>query len=522
MMDIIERKITLDEFKSHYHSLIPYVGIEHDGIGKPIFPEHGNWGTFPYDIDLRKCEEFSDLEQYFGGSRVSFLQLVEKYRLLTDIISKAYYRKKINKGGKEIVIDYHPSLSEKYSIEIVSSEVKENEEGEVEEVVIPYRIWGSYPDDSFNKNGGLRMLNFTLNALGFFIVDSKYIGDNYIPYIMCYTEINEYRRRMKKLRNSQECCIQDEFDRYGGEEFYTYLGGKLQEMDFEIDKWSKKIYIINDEPVSPELYLTLSLNADFHNIGIYSVLNGDEFDKVNHEKFLCRNKENSKLKYLRHSKVSYCEKKVGDEIVEEQLPFILVEDEERGVLIAKTPYIVGYAKNIQLNFNKFYGDLITSIVTGETEDEITYVMGAEILHNGNGWEVVDNTVGTKYVEKVPYKIYDYTEYDDLSYPMIKNGIEVNAFKDPEMIEGINSVKVYEIDDNVEVTSEFWVYNNEEMMNNRIIMEDYNFGKIETLVENAAEVSIDRGYVSAFELLYKMGEINTMDDIVNYSNNIFGI
>jgi hypothetical protein len=106
--------------------------------------------------------------------------------------------------------------------------------------------------------------------------------------------------------------------------------------------------------------------------------------------------------------------------------------------------------------------------------------------------------------------------------MIKNGIEVNAFKDSEMIEGINSVKVYEIDDNVEVTSEFWIYNNEEMMNNRIIMEDYNFGKIETLVENAAEVSIDRGYVSAFELLYKMGEINTMDDIVNYSNNIFGI
>jgi hypothetical protein len=366
------------------------------------------------------------------------------------------------------------------------------------------------------------MLNFTLNALGFFIVDSKYIGDNYIPYIMCYTEINEYRRRMKKLRNSQECCIQDEFDRYGGEEFYTYLGGKLQEMDFEIDKWSKKIYIINDEPVSPELCLTLSLNADFHNIGIYSVLNGDEFDEVNHEKILCRNTENSKLKYLRHSKVSYCEKRVDGGVIEEQLPFILVEDEERGILIAKTPYIVGYAKNIQLNFNKFYGDLITSIVTGETEDEITYVMGAEILHNGDGWEVVDNTVGTKYVEKVPYKIYDYTEYDDLSYPMIKNGIEVNAFKDPEMIEGINGVKVYEINDSADVISEFYVYNDEEMTDNRIIMEEYNFGKIETLIENAAEVSIDRGYVSAFELLYKMGEINTMDDIVNYSNNIFGI
>jgi hypothetical protein len=67
-----------------------------------------------------------------------------------------------------------------------------------------------------------------------------------------------------------------------------------------------------------------------------------------------------------------------------------------------------------------------------------------------------------------------------------------------------------------------VYNSEEMTDNRIIMEDYNFGKIETIVENAAEVVIDRGYVSAFELLYKMGEVNTMEDIQNYSNNIFGI
>ena len=522
MMDIVERKITLDGFKSHYHSLIPYVGIEHDGVGRPIFPEHGNWGTFPYDIDLTKCEDFSELGMYFGGTRVSFLQLVEKYRLLTDIISKAYYWKKINKRGEEVIKEYHPSLFEKYSIEIVSSEVKEDENGEVEEIAIPYKIWGTYPDDSFNENGGLKMLKFTLNALGFFIVDVKYLGDNYVPDIMCYTEINEYRRRMKKLRNSRDCCIQDEYEKYGGEEFYVYLGGKLQEMDFEIDKWSKKLYIINNEPASPELFLTLSLNADFHNIGIYSVLNDEEFGEINHDKHVCYNTENGKLKYLRHSKVSYCEKRVDEKVIEEQLPFILVEDEERGVLIAKNPYIVGYAKNVQLNFNKFYGDLITSIVTGETEDEITYVMGAEIVHNGDGWEVVDNTTGTKYVEKVPYTIYDYTKYDNLSYPMIKNGIEVNAFKYPEMIEGINSVKVYEIDENAEVISEFYVYNDEEMTDNRIIMEEYNFGKVETLVENVAEVVIDRGYVSAFELLYKMGEVNTMDDIINYSNNIFGI
>ena len=211
---------------------------------------------------------------------------------------------------------------------------------------------------------------------------------------------------------------------------------------------------------------------------------------------------------------------------EEELPFILVEDEERGILVAKTPYIVGYAKNIRLEFDVFYGDLISSItpVDGEDVDLITYVMGAEIMYDYGQqmWVIVDETVGIKYTEKVPYKMYDYTKEEDLYYTLIDNGIEVNAFKNPTMIEGIDRVKIYEIDANAEVISEFWIYNNEEMMDNRIIMDDYNFGKIETLVENVAEINIDRGYVSAFELLYKMGEINTMDDIVNYSNNIFGI
>ena len=530
-MSTIERKITLDGFKSHYHSFIPYIGIEYDGMGRPVFPEHGNWGKYPYDIDLCKCTEYSDLKVYFGynenaeTARVSFLQLVEKYRLMNKIICNTQYQKKITKNGEEKIFSYSPFLREKYGIEILS--VEYDEDGIIiGPTEIPYTIWGLYPDNSFNENGGLKMLNFLLRVLGFFIVDVKYIGDNYVPDIMCYTEIETYRRRMQRIRNSSECCIQDEYEKYGGEDFYVYLGGKQQMIQSEIDYWSKKLYITNNEPTSPELFLSVSLNSDFHNIGIYSVLNDSELGEVNHEKIKCTNVENSKLIFLRHSKISYCERNVDGNMKEEELPFILLEDEERGILVAKTPYIVGYAKNIRLEFDVFYGDLISSITPVDREDAdlITYVMGAEIMYDYEQqiWVIVDETVGVKYTEKVPYKIHDYTKEEDLYYTLIDNGIEVNAFKNPTMIEGIDRVKIYEIDANAEVTSEFWVYNNEEMTYNQIIMEDYNFGKIETLVENAAEINIDRGYISAFELLYKMGEINTMDDIVNYSNNIFGI
>lgn len=533
-MNVIDRKITLDSFRSHYHSFIPYIGIEYDGMGKPIFPEHGNWGQFPYDIDLCKCEGASDLKKYFVFEeekenvenftelRVTFLQLVEKYRLLNGIIRETHYQRRVRKGGKDIIYDYNPTLGEKYNIEILPLVYDDN--GEVQPIITNNDVWGVYTDNSFNDNGGLEMLNFVSTALGFFVVDPRYVGDNYVPEIMCYAEIETYRQRMSKLRNSQDCCVQDEYVKYGGDEFYVYLGGKLQALTAEIDYWQKSLYINNNEFASPEIFLPVSLNANFHNIGIYSVLNDGENGNINHDKIKCENVENSKLMYLRHSKVSYCEKIVDGVSKEEELPFILIEDETNGVLIAKTPYMVGYAKNIQMEFDGFYGDLITEISTGTTADTITYVIGAEIKYNYSSqkWEVVDNTTGVKYVEEIPYSIYDYTTNEELYYPMLQDGEEVNAFKDNTLIIGIDNVKVYEIDGTAEVKTEFWVYNDEEMLDNRIIMDEYNFGKIDALVENVAEVSIDRGYVSAFELLYKMGEINTMDDIVNYSNNIFGL
>ena len=55
-----------------------------------------------------------------------------------------------------------------------------------------------------------------------------------------------------------------------------------------------------------------------------------------------------------------------------------------------------------------------------------------------------------------------------------------------------------------------------------IMFNQDFGMVETIIDNPQDVLIDRGFVSMYELHYKMGEINTLEDMENYQNNYFGL
>lgn len=529
-MDIIKRQISLEGFKSRQHSFIPFIGIDYDGMGNPIFPTHGNWGEIPYDIDICRCRGYEILKTYFGyeegdiEARVSFSELVKKYRILKNVIDNAVYYERINKGGEKIVNVFYPNLGEKYHINIISP----NEDTDSD-------VFGVFNDNTFIDNGGLLMFNFILRAFGMFIVDSKHVVDNYVPEIMYYTEIEEYLNRMRSMQNGEGCCAVDEFEMYGGTPFIVYLGGKSQEMKSEIDYWAKSLYLNNGEPVSPEMSISLSLKSDFYNIGIYTVVDeetGEESSWVKNEEYYT--KEESKLKYLRHSKVSYCEKIDENGIVinyKEELPFILIEKDNGEGFIVETPYKVGYPKNIstEIEGDKIinYGDMIYRITTGETSDVIDYVIGGRLVEENGVWRYADDGTdehysGVRYSEVVPFEYQDYGSDPTLRYPMIKNGVEVNAFKYPELMTNASHVKVYNIVDDIIVDVKFWLDEPTDKMNNLIIMEDYNFGRTEAIVENVDDVVIDRGYVSAFELHYKMGEINTMDDIVNYSNNIFGL
>lgn len=531
-MEIIKRQISLEDFKSHQHSFIPFIGIKYDGMGNPIFPTHGNWGEIPYDIDICCCRDYEKLKTYFGyeeddiEARVSFSELVKKYRILKNVIDNAVYYERISKGGEKIVSVFYPNLSEKYHINIILPDEDTDS-----------NVFGVFNDTTFIDNGGLLMLNFILRAFGMFIVDWKYVGNNYVPEIMYYTEIQDYLNKLRILQKGEGCCAVEEFEMYGGNDFLNYLGGKLHEIKTEVDYWAKSLYLINGEPVSPEMSLTLSLKSDFYNIGIYTVtevegktITGEGWVEDGEYNIM----EYSKLKYLRHSKVSFCERidENGHVInYNEELPFILIEKSSGEGFVAETPYKVGCPKNISTEIEDGevvnYGDMIYRITTGETSDLIEYVIGGRLVEENGVWYYADADTkgyytGVRYSENTLFEYQDYSNNPTLRYPLLKSDIEVNAFNYPDLMENISRIKIYKINDESIVPAKFWMEEPSDKMNNLVIMEDYNFGKTETIVENVDDIVIDRGYVSAFELHYKMGEINTMDDIVNYSNNIFGL
>ena len=54
------------------------------------------------------------------------------------------------------------------------------------------------------------------------------------------------------------------------------------------------------------------------------------------------------------------------------------------------------------------------------------------------------------------------------------------------------------------------------------MMDEDFGTITYKMDDNINVNVDRGIASEFELIFKLGEINTYDDMAHYQNNIFGL
>jgi len=546
-MEVIERQISTENFKSRQHSFIPFVGIEYNEMGMPVFPDHGNWGEYPYDIDVCRCSGFENLKVYFGyteddkAARISFNDIVKKYRVLRRVMNNAVYYQKITKNGEELKIPYIPDWSEKHKIPVYPAG------GDYDD-----NLYGLYGDSTFEENGGVMMLEFILKAFGIFIVDSKYLGDNYVPEMMYYTEVPAYIEMLREMKRGEDCCAVNDYEMYGGDSFLTYLGGKKLGISEEIDYWKKSLYLTNGEPVSPEMVLSLSLNADFHNIGIYTVTDVIS-DKEEKDRYIIKHTitEPSKLKYLRHSKVSYCERTVDGITFDEELPVVLLENEDGESLTMTNPYMIGYPKNTSTEIIDdevvIYGDMIFDIQTGETTDIIKYVIGGRLHYDDttkiwsfdeDGFERGEMIEGVVYVEEIPFRMYDYSNDPERRYIMLKNGVEVNAFNDKTLISGSKEVKIYDIPDDGIATISFYTNtsknsdnedkiipytgNTEDISNNIIIMEDYNFGRSETLIENVDDVVIDRGFISAFELHYKMGEVNTMSDIENYSNNIFGL
>ena len=416
-MEIVKKQIYLEPYISRHTSLIPY--FVREAMGQPqitmtnyeidtkTVSENGNWGMFPYDIDLSKCMPFTvddemafdeptvnplNLIPYFEDKRVSFRELVDKYTTLRRVLDDAYYYKLITKNGELIRVNVDKDdLTLIDKLNVVFNLDREEYEEYGDGTIIGEHI-------AYDINGGRNMLFFLIKAMGHFVVPNTYITkQNGVPEIMSYVGITGYLREMDKAKNTTDCCKLKHFDFLGGKSFYLYLSGKKSAIEHEIKYWHGALFKehltdIRDEINSPYINMSVALTCETKNIGNYLPLNKNIIDEGTGNRIITEYRQVSQLYNLRRTKQTPCQVYNRDmgKYEESILPFILDEidkngDGEADAYKLSQPYDVGYAKNIKEGDDgEYYGDVIYKMdyVEGETNYvHIYYVLGGKLGKN---------------------------------------------------------------------------------------------------------------------------------------------
>lgn len=564
-METIRKTINIEDVTSREHSLIPFIkGGENNDVViseyEDILP-NGNWGKISCDIKLNDDNtewDYSKLANYFGyGEKsegdyvVSFKELSEKYHFFKHILQNTtFYKKRIGKNEVVKWVEIDIVLYQKMGCNIYSSfgEISSEEE-----------TVGIYKDNSFNENGGWDMFKFLMRAMGVFVIDEKYIKqDNGVPEIMHYTSIRYYLDRMFAIKNDDDCCEHNIYNFLGGDEFYSFLEEKEKEIETEYDGWENKI--IN----KPNITIDIALNASYENIGIYSLIpfvedDGDNEgvgkDEEETEVFLKPCRMESALQTLKNSQRTYGEERFINSEMEYVwkeclLPSVIeITSNENGDAEYKS--LNFYSTSIAFNTKYdeaqecYYGDILFAIDLDEENGIATlkYIIGGKLHKANNGWEIVDKIndktmneffggdisayisgaekinrfSGVVFIEQRLFERFNYSESSNYRLTILDGNNPVDV---------LSSIKedVIIIDDEDNLVSECYFTENleENYAEGNLIMTDSQFGKFQTEVSNIEELVIDRGYISMFEMHYKMGEINTLEDMENYSNNIFGL
>lgn len=582
-METIRKTINIEDFTSREHSLIPFIKggenndiviskyediIRDDGDGRD-----GNWGKISCDIELnddekKNAKRFGYGKGYGDKYIVSFKELSEKYHFFKHILQNTtFYRKRIGKNGVvkwvEIDIVLHRKMDDKIKIYPSFEEIPSEEE-----------MVGIYTDNSFYNDEFWVMFQFLMRAMGVFVIDEKCIKqDNGVPEIMHYTSIKYYLDRMLAIKNDDDCCEHNIYNFLGGDEFYSFLEDKYCEIESEYNYWFGKIVMLEEENEeeekkvkAPNITIDIALNASYENIGIYSLIpydiNAAPQDEQGIEGLNTQGGEDeetelkpcrmeSKLQSLKRTQRTYGEKRESQDVWKEcLLPSIIeITSNENGDAEYKSLNFY----SISIAFNKtydktqdcYYGDMLFDIVLDEENGIATlkYIIGTKLEKTDEGWEIVDKIngktmndffggdisdyisgdkkinkfSGVVFIEQRPFERLNYSELSDYHLIILDGNNPVNV---------LSSIKedVIVIDDEDILMSDCYFTENleEEYSEGHLIMTDSQFGKFQTEVSNIEELVIDRGYISMFEMHYKMGEINTLEDMENYSNNIFGL
>ena len=484
-MEQIKKRIYLNPYISRQNSYIPYIvrDVEEtplimDGfwIEVSTFSPNGNWGKYPYDIDLNRCENFVDdngdnvipneLNDYFFNPRkIPFREMADKYSLLHSILYNASYYKTIVKNNRFVWVSDEPSLGDKIDIEVVSELPEPTEDG---------KCIGVYEDNSFAENGGNHMLRFLFRAMGMFIVHKAYLTpENGIPEVMYYAGIDSYLKSMERVRDSEECCQNKHFEFLGGNVFYGYLKHKQSLIEEEIKYWHKALCRGEyNEILEPNINMAVALNGECFSIGNYMTVSDIKAGspEMGRSDSLVRELTNeSMLKYLRRSTITYCTD-INDNSMEFPLILDVYKYKEGEEEVAEQyeltqPYMVGYPKNLKEKNGKYYGDIIYRMDFDKSDGvvHIFYEIGGRLRKvvneqtNKITWEYYDDFSKGDFVNFSDFVKSPKNRLSTEDYLFLKKEFEIEDNYNDEIIYKGDIAKDSSIIFPEEESGEFWVY-----------------------------------------------------------------
>lgn len=162
----------------------------------------------------------------------------------------------------------------------------------------------------------------------------------------------------------------------------------------------------------------------------------------------------------------------------------------------------------------------------------TELNGEEILYFNTDLIEIEAFTGLRFLERKTWEEINFTDIVNCKYRILQLKDESNNYanilttKDKNknyIVHGATNAKVIDTTINTDIVKGIFFRQNPECETiHPSLGMDYNFGHVETNLQNLDDIALDRGYVSAMEILYKMGEVNSLEDMENYQNNIFGI
>ena len=472
MIEVIKKKINLEEFKSRIPGLISVINQDDNFLN-----DSASWGKIPVLISIL-------------GRTIKYGTMMDLYYKLLDIITKSEYYKYSLKQDKwiKISIDWRDILKNKENVRYTNNFfIAENEKNKIVLGITSLENVGYFYDtvvklvgDEYN---GFDFFENVNNVIGKEIVPYFYeckncgkitiangikvcekcgsknineIQEPYVPYFVYLSDVQKLISFMEELQQkSDTCCNKQIYKEHGGDVFYNYLLGL------------KNKGIIHYNEIST-IDLPVLLTSKLYDLGVYRTYNVDikeDDDSVIIQKpdgeivipdtpsvsnFEIRKNENnskivktsgeSKLRTLRKRKRS-----VDDD--GKELPGIYNKNSN----ILELPYQINYIKNPQYkgivnNFEMFNCDTIVEMNESADSMEQTEEYYKELISILSQNEYIEGTTASPimiYIDKI---LFDSVSIEDVKYNTtitVKNDIEYEKnikYVETESLERISGLK----------------------------------------------------------------------------------